>query len=159
MNESINILIVDDSQENLKLVSSILKDKGYKIALALDGISALKVLEENSIDLILLDIMMPNMDGLETCKIIKQNEKLKDIPVIFLTAMTDIDNTVKGFQVGGVDYITKPFRKEELYARVKNHLQLKIARDILKIYAIQNKDAKDSFILKLMELEKKIDQK
>ena len=148
-NSDIHILIVDDNRENLKVVSSYLKEKNYRLALALDGKSALKILEENKIDLILLDIMMPEMDGFEVCKIIKQNTAIKDLPIIFLTAKTDSDDIVKKFQMGGVDYITKPFKKEELYARVRNHLQLKLIRDIL-YYRIEESQHSNSFLLKII---------
>lgn len=154
MNEPANILVVDDNQENLKVVSNYLKEKGYNIALALDGISALKVLDENKIDLILLDIMMPEMDGFEVCRKIMADPKLKDIPVIFLTAKVDTEDIVKGFQIGGVDYITKPFKKEELFARVSNHIQIKEVRNLLKKNADLYKESRDSLIAMLVKLGK-----
>jgi len=131
MNENVSVLIVDDNQENLKVISNFLKEKDYKIALANSGENALKVLESNKIDLVLLDIMMPGMDGFEVCKVIKERPETKNIPVIFLSALAETDNIVKGFHIGGVDYITKPFNKEELYARVNTHIQLKLAKDYL----------------------------
>jgi DNA-binding response OmpR family regulator len=158
MNEAVKILVVDDNQENLKIVSNYLKNKGYQIALALDGKNAFKVLENNSIDLILLDILMPGMDGFEVCKMIKEKVEWKDIPVIFLTAKADTEDVVKGFQMGGVDYIIKPFRTEELYARVNNHVQLKLARDLFKMYADQYKESRNFFMQKLLELGKIIDE-
>ncbi len=151
MNETIHILIVDDNRENLKVVSNFLNDKGYKIALALDGMSALEVLGAHKIDLILLDIMMPGMDGFEICQQIKAKEALKDIPIIFLTAKVDTDDVVKGFQMGGVDYISKPFRKEELYARVNNHIQIKLVRDLLTKYANEMKDSRELMMKLLFE--------
>jgi len=154
MNEDINILVVDDNQENLKVISSFLKEKQYRIALATDGISALKILENNKIDLILLDIMMPGMDGFEVCRILKDKQETKDIPVLFLTARTETDDIVKGFQVGGVDYITKPFKKEELYARVNNHVQLKLVRDCLIKSELDTKKSRDYFMRTLYELAK-----
>jgi PleD family two-component response regulator len=157
MSGTINILVVDDNPENLKVVSNFLKNMGYNIALALDGSNALKVLKENKIDLILLDIMMPEMDGFEVCQKIKEIEDLKDIPIIFLTAKADTDDIVKGFHVGGVDYITKPIRKEELYARVNNHVQLKQFRDLLKKYAEEYKDSRDSMMSILLEFGKIIE--
>lgn len=129
MDESAHILIVDDNDYNLKVVGSFLKEKDYKIAFANDGESALNLLSQNKFDLILLDIMMPGMDGFEVCRIIKERPETKNIPVIFLTARIETESIVKGFQVGGVDYLTKPFNKEELYARVNNHLLLKKARE------------------------------
>jgi two-component system, sensor histidine kinase and response regulator len=129
MNEdSINILVVDDNQENLRVVSTFLKEKGYKIALALNGTSALKVLGENKIDLILLDVMMPEMDGFEVCKKIKQIKQLREIPIIFLTARNQTEDLVEGFSIGGVDYINKPFNREELFIRVKTHLDLGLSK-------------------------------
>jgi len=157
MNEQVHILVVDDNQENLKVVSNFLKEKGYQIALALDGESALKVLYDNEIDLVLLDIMMPGMDGFEVCKKIKSLKVLKDIPIIFLTAKSETDDIVKGFQLGGVDYITKPFRKEELLVRVNNHIQLKQARDLLRKYANESKTSQYSMMSMLMEFGKIID--
>jgi two-component system, sensor histidine kinase and response regulator len=154
MNEDINILVVDDNQENLKVISSFLKEKNYRIALAIDGKSAFKVLEDNKIDLILLDIMMPGMDGFEVCRLLKEKPETKDIPVIFLTARTETDDVVRGFQIGGVDYITKPFKKEELYARVNNHIQLKLVRDYLVKCEMDTKKSRDYFMRTLYELGK-----
>ncbi len=118
------ILVVDDNPNNLQMVSAILAEKKYKIALAMNGISALKVLDEITIDLILLDIMMPDMDGYEVCRIVKQNSKTKDIPVIFLTALDETSDIIKAFNSGGVDYITKPIRAQELMARIETHLTI-----------------------------------
>jgi DNA-binding response OmpR family regulator len=132
MNGNLNILVVDDNQENLKVVSTYLKEKNYRIALALDGKSALDILESNKIDLVLLDVMMPEMDGFEVITRIRANKCLENIPVIFLTAKNETEDIVKGFELGGVDYIPKPFRKEELFARVNCHLQLKLMKELLK---------------------------
>ncbi len=159
MDKKVRILIVDDDQVNLKVVSSLLQEKGYKIALALNGKSALDILDENKIDMILLDIMMPGMDGFEVCKRIKNKKEIADIPIIFLTAKTDTDDIVKAFQTGGVDYITKPFKKEELFARVNNQLQLKLVKDLLKEQAENNKDSRDLFMKTLFDLGKIIDNK
>lgn len=126
-----SILVVDDQMTNLKILSSILS-KEYSLGIANSGENALKYLDNNTPDLILLDIMMPEMDGYEVCKKIKQNEVYKDIPVIFLTAKTDIDDVVKGFEYGAVDYIAKPFNISELKVRVRNHLNLQAARNELK---------------------------
>ncbi len=126
-----NILVVDDQMTNLKILSSILS-KEYSLGIANSGENALKYLENNTPDLILLDIMMPEMDGYEVCQKIKQNEAYKDIPIIFLTAKTDIDDVVKGFEYGAVDYIAKPFNISELKVRVRNHLNLQAARNELK---------------------------
>jgi len=152
LNSSIQILVVDDYKENLKVVSNHLKEHGYKIALALDGETALKIVAETRIDLILLDIMMPGIDGFEVCQRLKSNPKTEEIPIIFLTAKNDTDDIVKGFQVGGVDYITKPFRKEELYARVQNHIKLKLFRDWYKIQAEESRNKKYDFLRSLHDL-------
>jgi DNA-binding response OmpR family regulator len=158
MNENLYILIVDDNEENLKVVSNFLKEQKYKIALATSGESALKVLEVNKIDLILLDVMMPEMDGFEVCMILKEKPETKDIPVIFLTARTETDDIVKGFQMGGADYINKPFKKEELLARVNNHLQLKQVRDYLVKCEMDTRKSRDYFMRTLYELGKIMDR-
>ena len=116
------ILVVDDTKTNIDIVLGILKE--YDVIPALDGESALKVLKEEPIELILLDIMMPNMDGFEICKKIKNNKLTKDIPIIFITAKTDEESIQEAFEVGGVDYITKPFKTKELLARVQTQLKL-----------------------------------
>jgi len=120
-----DILIVDDTIENLQLLSNILKEAGYKVRPATSGKLALKAVETKQPDLILLDIKMPEMDGYEVCSILKGNAETKDIPVLFISALDDINDKLKAFQVGGLDYITKPFQFEEVKARVSTHLQLK----------------------------------
>ncbi len=137
--DSSRILIVDDNLHNIKLVEHFLKNRGYSAAFATDSATALELAQKESFDLILLDVRMPDTDGFELCKTIKSHEHLMDIPVIFLTGMSDTDDIVKGFEVGGVDYITKPFIKEELEARIKNQLTLKKLRDLLK-QQIKEKD-------------------
>jgi len=117
------ILVVDDTASNIDILLELLKD--YDVVVAMDGRSALDILEEDqNIDLILLDIMMPNMDGFEVCKVIKANKKTVDIPIVFLTAKSDDDSIKIAFEVGGVDYVTKPFRPIELLAKIKTHLQI-----------------------------------
>lgn len=118
------ILIVDDVEQNVAIASQILRASGYTIMAAFSGETALRMLEKRSPDLILLDIMMPGMDGFEVCQLIKQNEKLKNIPVIFLSALSDTDVKVKAFESGGVDYISKPFHEAEVLARVAVHLRI-----------------------------------
>ncbi len=125
MNSKAKILIVDDLPKNIQLLGSILREKGFDIAFAKSGKEALKRVENNDFDLILLDIMMPGMDGFEVCKSLKDNDKTSDIPIIFLTAKNDTESTVKGFELGAVDYVTKPFNAIELLARVNTHLELK----------------------------------
>lgn len=119
------ILIVDDNITNLKVLSDSLEDVGYKVLIAKDGHSALAKLEKVHPDAILLDVMMPGIDGFETCRRIKANDRDRDIPVIFMTALTDTEHKVRGLQLGAVDYITKPFQQEEVLARVGVHLQLR----------------------------------
>ena len=123
------ILIVDDIQKNIQLLGNILKDEIYEIAIAENGRDALDMLEDLIPDLILLDIMMPEIDGFEVCKRLKEKSKTKEIPIIFLTAKTEVEDIVKGFELGAVDYVTKPFNPTELLARVTTHLDLKLARD------------------------------
>ncbi len=154
MSDSIYILVVDDNNENLKVVGNLLKEKNYKIAMATDGASAFKILESNKIDLILLDIMMPGMDGFEVCRILKENPETKDIPVIFLTARIETVNIVKGFEIGGVDYITKPFNKDELYARVNNQVQIKKTRDLLAKTSEDAIKSRDQYMRTLYGLSK-----
>jgi two-component system, sensor histidine kinase and response regulator len=157
MIKDVNILVVDDNLENLKVVCSLLKEKKYQIALAENGERALKILEEIKIDLILLDIMMPEMDGFEVCRLIKKNPETENIPIIFLTAKSETGEIVKGFQAGGVDYITKPFVKEELFARVNNHIQLKQVRDMLRKSADERLKSRDMFMRTMLDLSKMID--
>lgn len=118
------ILIVDDIPKNIELAANILQTKNYNITFAKSGPSALQKVESIDFDLILLDVMMPEMDGFEVCRRLKNNKKTRDIPVIFLTAKSETENVVKGFELGAVDYVTKPFKTEELLARVRNHIEI-----------------------------------
>ena len=113
--------------ENIQVAGTILKDNGYQLNIARDGKQALKVYEKTTPDLILLDIMMPEMDGFECCEKLKADEKVRDIPVIFLTANTDTSDIVKGFEKGAVDYVFKPFNVPELLSRINTHLSLRKA--------------------------------
>ncbi len=126
--KNFSILVVDDNKENLKVVSNFLKVEGYQIALAISASDALKILQDTPIDLILLDVMMPQTDGFSFCRQLKEDDRFSELPIIFLTAKTETKDLVEGFQAGGVDYITKPFQKEELIARVNNHIALSHAR-------------------------------
>ncbi|MCP4686680.1 MAG: response regulator, partial [Desulfobacterales bacterium] len=119
-----SVLVVDDNLQNLQYLGNILEENGFEPTLTRSGPRALKFLEHETPDLILLDIMMPEMDGYEVCKIIKEDVAVKDIPVIFITAKTETDDIVKGFDAGGVDYITKPFNSAELLARVRTHIEV-----------------------------------
>ncbi|CAD5981436.1 sensor histidine kinase [Planktothrix agardhii] len=122
---SYSILIVDDNLTNVKLFLDILNQSGFRVSIAKSGENALLKLQDTLPDLILLDVMMPGIDGFETCRQLKENPKTKDIPVIFMTALSDLVNKVKGLEVGGVDYITKPIQPEEVLARINVHLQLR----------------------------------
>lgn len=126
-----NVLIVDDVPENIQVVMSILKEENYNLYFSTTGNKALQLINEHEYDLILLDIMMPVMSGIDVCRQIRKNEEQKDLPIIFLTAKTDIDSISEGFEAGGTDYITKPFHANELLARVKTHIDLYIAKKIL----------------------------
>ncbi len=117
-----SILIVDDQAENLQVLLDILYGQGYCIRPVTDGWQALQSARNTLPDIILLDIRMPEMDGYDVCARLKADEQLRDVPVIFLSVLDDIKDKVKAFAVGGVDYITKPFRAEEVLARVKTHL-------------------------------------
>ncbi len=125
MESKYTILIVDDVKENVLLVKNILENAGYKIKIADNGLTALRVVKEMKFDLILLDIMMPIMDGIETCRYLKVDPETASIPVIFLTASTDKSTLTRAYSVGGTDYILKPFFKEELLARVSSRLKLR----------------------------------
>ncbi len=118
------ILLVDDVPANLAVLTSALEPQGYEIFAAPNGASALSVAVKVKPDLILLDIMMPGLDGLETCRRLKQNEAARDIPVIFITARSETENVVEGFRAGGVDYVVKPFQAEEVLNRVATHLRI-----------------------------------
>jgi len=130
-NQQYKILVVDDNTKNVQLLAKLLSDKGYYVDYALSGSGALEMVNAENFDIILLDIMMPEMDGFEVCEKLKQNKVTKDLPVIFLTAKTDIDSIKKAFQHGGLDYISKPFNHEELLSRVKTHVELKTSQDKL----------------------------
>ena len=123
------ILIVDDILQNIQVLGSTLARHKYQIAYAENGKKALSVVKFNKFDLILLDIMMPELDGFEVCKQIKSDETTKEIPIIFLTAKTDTESITKAFELGGQDYLTKPFNAQELLSRVKTHLILKIRKE------------------------------
>ncbi|MCU7834992.1 MAG: response regulator [gamma proteobacterium symbiont of Taylorina sp.] len=130
--EKPEILVVDDLSSNIDIIMGFLKDT-YKVRVANSGTKAIKIVEsDNPPDLILLDIMMPEMDGISVCKVIKDNPLIPNIPIIFLTAKTDRESLVEGFESGAVDYIMKPVSACELKVRVKNHLALKFSHDELK---------------------------
>ncbi|MGY6530757.1 MAG: response regulator [Cyanobacterium sp.] len=133
-NEKSLILIVDDLKVNLKLLSYILEAKGYQSNSALNGKDALEKLTVLTPDLILLDLMMPEMNGLEVCEKIKSNPDYRDIPIIFLTASQEEHHLIEAFELGADDYVTKPFRKPELLRRVKTQITIrKQQREILNL--------------------------
>ena len=128
---SSNVLVVDDITKNLQVVGTMLRNAGYAVTPATSGAEALKGIRVRVPDLVLLDLMMPEMDGLEVCRRLKADPLTQSIPVIFLTASNEMEHLVKGFEVGAVDYVTKPFNAPELLARVRTHLELKQARDVI----------------------------
>ncbi|MEC4886345.1 MAG: response regulator [Scytonema sp. PMC 1070.18] len=119
------ILVIDDSRTNLDYLDFTLKDAGYNVLLVSDSSNGIKIAKTQSVDLILLDIIIPKIDGFETCRILKSEPATKDIPIIFMTALSDTGQKVKGFRLGAVDYITKPFQQEEILARIQVHLNLR----------------------------------
>jgi len=127
------IMVVDVTPANLKVLGGALREKGYRVLSFPRGDLALKAAAKNPPDLILLDIMMPGMDGFEVCNHLKKDKKLKNIPVLFISALTETADKVRAFSTGGVDYVTKPFQFEEVYARVETHLKLReLQRDLEK---------------------------
>jgi sigma-B regulation protein RsbU (phosphoserine phosphatase) len=142
------ILIVDDNPKNLQILGNYLQNEGYMVEFALDGNSVLDWIGRIEFDLILLDIMMPGMDGFEICRILKNDPVKQKIPVIFLTAKVDTESIINGFDLGAVDYVIKPFNQKELIARVKTQIEIKRSRDEiarnLKEIKYKNKLIKDS---------------
>jgi serine phosphatase RsbU (regulator of sigma subunit) len=130
-----SILVVDDTPANLQVLAGMLKDRGYKVRPVPSGKLALQAARHDSPDLILLDINMPDMNGYEVCEQLKADEKLKGIPIIFISALTEQLDKVRAFACGGVDYLTKPFQMEELHARVETHLKLRRLQIELEEYS------------------------
>ncbi|MBU2515558.1 response regulator [bacterium] len=127
------VLVIEDTPGIRRSVRKILEKNGYEVFEAEDGEAGLKSSRSILPDLILLDIMLPGMDGYGVCKLLKRNRETKHIPVIFMTAKTEIEDIERGFDAGGVDYVTKPFNPRELIARVKTHIEMKILRGIIPI--------------------------
>jgi signal transduction histidine kinase len=123
-----NVLLVDDTAENLRLLAGMLSSRGFDVRPVTSGVEAIEAVASEPPDLILLDVTMPGMNGFEVCSRLQEHEQWRKIPVIFLTALTDVNDKVKGFAAGGVDYITKPFQLEEVLARVGSQLALRQAR-------------------------------
>ncbi len=153
-NKNLRILIVDDTSKNIQVVASTLKEDGYQMAFAQSGKTAIEKTLANKFDLILLDIMMPEMNGFEVCEQLKKNSRTKDIPVMFFTAKADIESIVRGFELGGVDYLTKPFNRKELLARVRTHLSLKHYREALELSNRKLKKANAELLEYQKELER-----
>jgi len=129
------ILVVDDVQQNIQVVGTMLREAGYSIMPATSGAAALQRVQKKLPDLILLDLMMPEMDGLEVCRRLKADPATQPLPIIFLTASNEMSHLVQGLEAGAVDYVTKPFNPPELLARVRTHLELKHARDTIIRYS------------------------
>jgi two-component system, sensor histidine kinase and response regulator len=136
--KAFKILVVDDNLTNIEVIGTILNDEKYSVGFATDGKQALENLQKtNDYDLVLLDVEMPVMNGFETCHAIRQDDKLQDMPVIFLTAYRETEHMINGFNIGAQDYITKPFNSKELLARVNTQLQIKLKNEKIKRYALE----------------------
>ncbi|MBF0201212.1 MAG: response regulator [Desulfamplus sp.] len=160
--ETATIMVVDDSPENLNLLGDMLKRESYRVLSFPNGRMALDAAVKDPPDLILLDIMMAEMDGFEVCKHLKADDVLKDIPVLFISALTEVTDKIKAFSTGGVDYVTKPFHFEEVNARVETHLHLRQMKRELEKYNLhleelvneQVKDISDSQLATLLAVSK-----
>ncbi|MEB3828615.1 hybrid sensor histidine kinase/response regulator [Phormidium sp. CCY1219] len=164
--EQDTILIVDDNPTNLKVLFDFLSNGGFKVLVARNGQSAIQKVEYSAPDLILLDVLMPEMDGFETCKQLKASAIGADIPVIFMTALADTEDKVKGFNLGAVDYITKPIQHEEVLCRVKTHLklcnltkQLQGQNQVLHREVMQREKAQAQLQQLTEELERRVEQR
>jgi CheY-like chemotaxis protein len=160
------ILIVDDNPTNLEVLSETLTSAGLQVAVAIDGVGAIEQVDYHQPDLILLDVMMPGIDGFETCRRLKANPTSADIPVIFMTALADTEHKVKGLSIGAVDYINKPFQQDEVLARVRGHLQLRSFSKALEEqnqrlkHEIKKRQSVESALLRLnKELEKRVEDR
>lgn len=135
------ILIIDDVPKNLQILAKMLNKKNYRVSIANSGGQALKMIDKVLPDLILLDILMPGMNGIEVCRTLKESPATREIPIIFLTARTRSEDIIAGLNAGAVDYVTKPFNLPELLARVETHLELKRRRDLEKKLIMQLQEA------------------
>lgn len=147
------VLMVDDNPNNIQVLATIMADCGYDLGIAQNAHEVYQFLEVNSPELILLDVEMPDIDGYEVCATIKADPRFEDIPVIFLTVKSEMDDIVKGFELGAVDYITKPFNRKELISRVRTHISLKRSRDELAIKNAELEYSRDALSKKNQELE------
>jgi signal transduction histidine kinase len=134
------ILIADDTQKNVQVIGTVLRREGYQINVASNGKQAIELASKITPDLVLLDIMMPGGDGIETCKILKGMEGLKKVPILFISAKSELEDVLKGFRVGGSDYIAKPFNVQELVARVNTHLENKLYRELIEQQNFEHKE-------------------
>ena len=148
MNNRCKILAVDDEPGNIQVMTAALRDE-YEIYTAMNGYDAISQLEEYKPDLILLDVMMPDISGFDVCKIIKSDERFSNIPVIFLTALDTQDGELEGLALGGIDYITKPANISLLKMRVRNQIALKIQRDLI----VQQKEELEAALSRVKQLE------
>jgi len=153
--QNLDILIVDDTPENIRFLSTLLVEQGYQVRKALTGKMALTAAQAIVPDLILLDINMPHMNGYETCKLLKQSEETASVPIIFLSALNDVVDKVKAFQVGGVDFISKPFQFEEVLIRIQTHLQIQVLQSQLHLKNTQLEKALESLKQAQMQLLRK----
>ncbi len=143
------VMVVDDTPANLNLLDEMLQGHGYRVVQFPRGTMALKAAAKNPPDLILLDIMMPGMDGFEVCRHLKADDNLRDIPVLFISALDGTDDKIKAFSAGGLDYVTKPFQEEEVLARVKTHLELhRVGRELHEL----NNDLENQVQEKVQEI-------
>lgn len=149
MNHKGRILAVDDTPASLKLLTDLLTEDGYEVRAAINGELALHAASQNPPELVLLDIRMPAMDGYEVCRRLKAQPSTRDVPVIFVSAATESDEKVRGFTVGAIDYVTKPYQRDELLARVHTHLELNRLRNHLE-------DLVDERTAELKESERKL---
>jgi signal transduction histidine kinase len=149
-----SILIVDDTPTNLEVISEALSDAGFDVAIATSGDRALQQVEKYLPDLILLDVMMPGIDGFETCRRLKASDRTRQIPIIFMTALSDTDSKIKALALGAVDYIAKPFQEQEVIARVKTHLQLHYLQQSLETQVAQKTAELQASQLQLVQHEK-----
>ncbi len=155
MPNSYTILIVDDIPENISTLFDFLDANDFEVLVARDGPTAIEITEYEHPDLILLDIMMPGLSGFETCKLLKTNNKTKNIPVIFMTALSETLDKVKGLQLGAVDYVTKPIQQEEILARINTHLTVYNLQQQLKIKNDELESKNSELEAKNLELEAK----
>ncbi len=152
-----NILIVDDQPSNIRLLSNMLDRQHYKVRKALNGKTAINAVYAEKPDLILLDIKMPEIDGYQVCQELKLIEQFKDIPIIFISALHDTSDKIKGFEVGGIDYVTKPFQEEEVLIRVQNQLTIKKQQKLLLLQEKTFLSIKEKLlVLQQEELKKEI---